>query len=370
MRIGILTFQRALNYGAILQIYALQETLKSFGHQVEVIDYRQPFIENIYSPFYIKRYYSKNPIRIIKLFIKDVLTRRERIERRNKFAIFISTNLLLSSTIAINSETIPGDYDVYVHGSDQIWNAKLTGGYDLVFFGEYKTKSESIKLTYAASMEANSLSETEKQLFTKYLEKFNYISVREKSLINILQPLTKNRICNVVDPTLLADPSIWDNIIVKPNIKNKYVLIYQNGVNENTLKIANNIANQIGATVIQISSWINTIDTNRSYPTPGEFIGYLKYADCIITTSYHGTTFALIFKRPFYTIVSGEKSDIRYISLLDSLGLNQRIISNGIIPQFSEINYSENVNNKLNEYRHQSFLFLQRCSLLSADNAK
>lgn len=362
MKIGILTFHRALNYGAVLQAFALQQVIKSMGHDVEIIDYRQPYHEKIESHFYWDRIWSRNPFKFLWRILQEIILWKPRQQMIDNFTQFANNSLLISSHPCYNINDIPPNYEMYIHGSDQIWSSQLTGGLDVVFLGAYKKKSDAILISYAASMQMKPIPESEKRIFTEHLNKFNYISVREKSLIDILQPLTLHPIHNVVDPTLLSDLTVWDKIIVKPKIEDKYVLIYQVAVNENTLNIAKKIATDIGAKVIQVSAWINASDTNKKYPTPGEFVGYLKYAACVVTTSFHGTTFSLIFNRPFYTILSGAKSDIRFTSLLEQIGLKERIIWDGIAPQFSEIDYSK-VDSKLDKYKQSSFSFLEKCSL-------
>lgn len=364
MKIGILTFHRAHNYGAVLQAFALQEVLKEINCSVEIIDYRQPYIEKIYKSFNLQRILSKNPIKLGLKCHEEIFLIKKRKQIAKIFSDFREIYLQISHSSINKINDFPIKYDVIIHGSDQIWNKKLTGGYDSIFLGGYNKLGDSKIIAYAASMELIELNNYDNNILEKNLEKFSCISVRETAIVNLLQPLVRNKIVKVVDPTILADASIWDKILIKPRVTRKYVLVYQNGLNEKTHEIANDIAQQIGASVIIISSWANKNDTNKNYATPGEFVGLIKYAACIVTTSFHGTTLSIVFKRPFYSVISGEKSDIRFSSILDDLNLTNRLIKNGIAPSFSEIDYST-ILNQLNEMKQYSEKFLKNSLIQS-----
>ena len=130
MKIGILTFHCAHNYGAVLQCYALQEMLKGMGHTVEIIDYRPDYLRMPFDVINLHRIQSRNLLRLVKSIILETLSLSQRIIRHRKFDSFIKYYLNLSRSVGISS-----DYDVYVMGSDQIWNPKITNGFDGVYFG-------------------------------------------------------------------------------------------------------------------------------------------------------------------------------------------------------------------------------------------
>ena len=132
MKIGILTFHCAHNYGAVLQCYAMQEFLRSKGHDVEVINYRPNYLLKPYKIFNVKRFSSKKPIRILKGLILEFLLFPVRLKRFYGFENFINNKLILSKTVT--KESIPSNYDIYIVGSDQIWNPKITKGFDEIYF--------------------------------------------------------------------------------------------------------------------------------------------------------------------------------------------------------------------------------------------
>ena len=236
MRIGILTFHCAHNYGAVLQCYALQETLKGMGHNVEIIDYRPEYLIKPYDVINFKRISSPTILGQLKKCLLETVVLPKRLKRHKAFSRFINHKLNLSERVV--EDKIPIKYDVYVMGSDQIWNPKITKGFDAVYFGDFTYAKENRKyIAYAASMAVIELDEPSKCYLSNALSNFNAISVRERQLVPLLQPLLKNKIDVVLDPTLLVNPEIWENIARSSHIKGKYVLVYQIRRDANTLRI-------------------------------------------------------------------------------------------------------------------------------------
>ena len=358
MKIGILTFHIAQNYGAVLQCYALQETLKSLGHEVEVIDYRPDYLVIPYKWFDIHHFISKNPITFCKKLFSETSMLRCRYLRYTAFRNFCIHNLNLSAKVL--NRRIPEKYDVYIMGSDQIWNPKITHGFDSVYFGYLGfSKGNKKYIAYAASMEAKEIDQQSQNFYKSALNNFNAISVRENQLGILLKPLTDKNVEVVIDPTLLADSNVWTKIIKKPTINQKYVLVYQTRVHDRTLQIANNVAKQIGATVIEVASYIYKSKHVLQTVSPEEFLGLVKYASCIVTTSFHGTAFSVIFKRPFYCLRLTDGRDTRSESLLTSIGLIERMINPNIFPKFTEIDYNESFCKKIINVRKLSMHYLK-----------
>ena len=356
MKIGILTFHCAHNYGAVLQCYALQEVLKRMGHTVEVMDYRPAFLKTAYDIVSFRRIYSRNPLKILKSLVSEFLCLPERIRRYKGFDRFIKNRLRLSSP------DIPSDCDVYIMGSDQVWNPKITKGFDPVYFGNFQfAKANKKYVAYAASMEACALAPEAIDFYRKSLCNFDSISVREKQLAGLLQPLSEKPIETVLDPTLLAEAEIWHKIAKRPKFNGKYVLVYQVGRNGNTLKIASSIAQEIGAVVIEITAEIFASFNRRKLQceSPEEFLGWIKHASFVVTTSFHGTAFSIIFNRPFYCIELKKNGNTRCRSLLSSIGLENRLISVLDMPRFSGLDYSY-ANSCISKLQAQSQSFLTK----------
>ena len=328
MKIGILTFHCAHNYGAVLQCYALQEVLKRMGHEVEVIDYRPKYLLQPYKVFDTSRFVSKKGMKLIKAIIKEFLLLNKRIGRYNAFRCFIKRRLNLSSKVI--DKNIPSKYDAYIFGSDQIWNTQITHG-DSIFFGNFPfEKGNKRYVAYAAStgLEDIFLRGSMVDSYRQLLHNFDFISVRENQTISQLQSLTDKRIELVLDPTLLLSAQSWDAIVERPRINKKYVLIYQVRIDKNISVIANRIAKEIGAIVVEVSAWLQPFHGSNVYQceTPEEFIGWIKHSACVVTTSFHGTVFSLIYNCPFYYVDFENSKDYRVKSLLSELKLENRII--------------------------------------------
>ncbi len=359
MKIGILTFYCAHNYGAVLQAYALQEHLKSLGHQVEFIKYEPEYLLSPYrispklrgrSSFYV----------VMKGIVKSLLTIFYSVPRRNAFNRFISEKLNVSTRSVTTVDDISG-YDAYIVGSDQVWNPKITKVYDPVYWLDIKDRN-CLKISYAASISQNELIAGQEDKVSKFLSNIDSISVREKQAQELLQPLVNKQIETVLDPALLVDLSVWENLGLTRPTSEKYVLVYYVGYSPSIDRIANNIAKEIGAKVVTLVPHPTFKNKKGKIQTasPIDFVRYFKYADFVVTSSFHGTVFATIFNRPFYTVeIKSLKggSSTRMKSLLSDLGLDSRLVDEDSSPKSSSIDFAF-PNKKLEELRAKSRAFL------------
>lgn len=345
MKIGILTFHRANNHGAVLQCYALQTYIASLGLDVEVIDYRQPAIERTYNTFNLKMLCRKvlHPIDFLR-YIKNF---PNRIMRNYRFKKFRNNSLHLSPVYTGKGMLY---YDIVFHGSDQIWNPKLTGGkLDRVYLGFYRQKDHGKKIAYAVSFEDKCISEDEATAYNEGMKNFEVISLREPSLGKILSPLTEKKIHFVVDPTLLLQRTHYDKIAEDIDEKDKYVLVYAVGPKSLALKIAHRVANERNLKVIDIS--------NKNI-TPYMFVGYFKHASFVVSVSFHGTVFSLLYNKSFYTVATGKTSDVRYYDLLEGLRLKSRCVT--CMPnEITDVDYTS-FDTDLEEYIHESKNFIRQ----------
>lgn len=358
MKIGILTFHCAHNYGAVLQAYALQEYIKSLGYDVEIIDYRPKYISE---KFRIIPNLSKEKI-TLKLLLIIISTLYIRFIRFIRFKSFIFKKLNLSVNVSASNIENNG-HDIIIIGSDQLWNPKITNGFDDVYFACFNAFGQKVKvISYAVSMGLLGLTIEQKIYLSEKLNNFNALSVREYDLKELLTPLTTKKIHHVLDPTFLLRQGKWNLIASVPKIKKKYVLIYQVSFDESLMKIATEIAKQTGAIVIEIAAWVGgRIKKNKKqYCSPEQFIGYIKDAVCIVTSSFHGTAFSIIYNRPFYFVnINNLKdgSNSRILSLLSMLNLSDRCIMPEGLITYKSIEYSS-INIKLEELRGQSIDYI------------
>lgn len=344
MKVGILTFHRANNYGAVLQCYALQTYLTKIGLDVEVINYKQSTIEKTYSTFSYVLFCEKisHPIDLLR-YLKNIPNRFVRNYKFNKFR----NNLLNISRIFTSNEILP--YDIVFHGSDQIWNPKLTGNIlDKIYLGFYKQNVNGKKIAYAISFENKQIPKELASVYRLGMKNFNAISLREHSLKVLLAPFTDIELRTTVDPTLLLSRKDYDTIAENVNEKHPYVLVYTIGPKKLALEIAYRIAEERNLKVIDI--------TNMNI-TPNKFIGYFKYASFVIAVSFHGTIFSLIYNRNFYTIATGQTSDVRYYDLLNNIQLESRCI-NCMPNEITDVDYTSFESN-LNKYIKSSKDFIK-----------
>lgn len=324
MKIGILTFHCAHNYGAVLQCYALQQYIKNIGYEVYVIDYKPSYLK--YGLFIWYNWISLNPLKCVAKIYFQIRTFSIQYKRFISFNRFIKHRLNIKK---LDLSIQQSDIRCFILGSDQIWR-KNHNVFDPIYFGNFKAAQGHKLISYAASMGLNSLSTTEAIQIQKWLNKFSKITVRETSLKSLLTCLITQPIDLVVDPTFLLNSQEWDKISIKPTISKPYILIYQVIEHPETYKTAYQVAQDLGQLeVIEIASKIKNNHINHQViydATPEEFIGWIQNARFIVTTSFHGTAFSLIFKKAFVCIKQNRPSDLRIESILSQNNLLNRFI--------------------------------------------
>lgn len=324
MKIGIFTFHGAINYGAVLQAYGLQEYLKSLGHEVRIIDYRPDYLMSQHRMF---RWHYKNDSSLmmnVTWLIRECFVLPIRFIRKLKFSRFINKYLNLYSWNADLNV-----FDVFVFGSDQIWNPTITGGFDNIYFGDFPAARDKILVTYGASVgNIQHLSRHDSIYFKSKLLPFHYVTVREKSLADFLK-IECDIIAKVVpDPVLLAGKGIYDNLAIAAKEKSPYLLLFTLGRYDYAANCAYEIAKQKQLKIIEVvSSHESIFNTNvKQTLAPDEFLGYLKNASFVVTSSFHGTVFSILFNKSFKVVIGENKNDERIISLLNDRGLLNNLI--------------------------------------------
>ena len=357
MNIGILTFHRAYNYGAVLQCYALQQYLLSQGHNVEVIDYRQPWIDACFKPFsfLMFKHCLHHPKLMYRYFVsfkrrKDVLSKRKKY-----FTAFRDKHLLISSNPVKAKYEMP-DYDAYIIGSDQLWGLLCLGEkFDDVYLGQFPHKSSSKVIGYAISSDIKSIEKlTEDGRIAKVLKCFSAISLREKNIADKVRSITGNDIPITVDPTLLAEEHLWSPLVNDDWKKQKYVVIYQVRGVPKYKKVLYEKAREIASA---ISNDCKIIDLSYMSYSVTNFISIIKFASFVVTTSFHATVFSIIFKKPFYAIRLNDGRDNRYVDLCAALGLSNQCIEADAGDINLTVDYSH-VGERLQILNRQSKIFL------------
>lgn len=355
MKIGILTFHCAYNYGAILQCYGLQQYLKSLGHNVFVIDYRPSYLVKGYRRHSWRNWICSNfKLTLHKLKTEPFLWSTRSL-RYDTFCEFINNNLKLYPYYKGMDYS---EFDALILGSDQIWEAPITGGkFDPVYFGE---DAKCKIISYAASNKSNELSSAEKQWYKRYLSSFYRIGVRERTLQCLLSSFIEKPVFLNVDPTILASNYLLDSIKNNQKAKDKYVVVYEIVEHQEVFDIAKDYANNINARVIILDAEIKADNKSLRDQTasPEDFVNYIRYAECVFTTSFHGTAISILCKTNFYSFKQHNSSDQRISSLLEQLDLSNRFVEMHNTPKEINIDYSKIVD-KLKELTNASREYVQ-----------
>lgn len=332
MKIGILTFYYCKNYGAFLQAFALKSHLESLGHYVFFVDYKMNSLLKRYAlfPYYKERSLMGN----IKANLCSLFRMQDRLIRIRRFEDF-SKKYFTDKTIQNRS-----DADLIIVGSDQVWNPKLTYGYDEMYYGILSEKYGIPHYTYAVSCPAALLDSS----VNAYLYNFKRIGVREQNLQVRLKELFHIESDINIDPTLLFTSPIYDKLIEnQPVLAQKYLLSYNLMSNKRQSEYALEYARERKLVCIGMR------DKRFQTAGPLEFLSFIKHAEFVLCSSFHGTVFSILFHKKFLCFLSGDERDERIESLLKSLNLEQ-CICNGDKMEFPDVNWGE-VDRKLEAMR-------------------
>lgn len=337
MRIGIITWFRYENYGTKLQAIALQKYLRNMGHNVELLDFELDDGNNKHN----KQPQKSLKERLInKLEWKVYFRQKEKYEdafekRSSKFRTIIENECILSKRIESESDyvKVANSYDLLICGSDQIWNPSWFHPYYYAALDGVKTN----KIAYAPSIGVSRIPEIQLELYRTALEKFEAIAVREKSASALLSEVYQKDITSVVDPTLLLNSEDWDKVsgIKERIVKEDYILCYFLSDNLHHWKATKRIAKKKNKQLVIIPqrglSYIQKGITCREAGI-GEFLNLVKYADSVITDSFHATVFSMIFNKSFFVFERHNPSEFnnqnsRIYSILNEMGASDRLIS-------------------------------------------
>lgn len=353
MRIGIVTFCNAYNLGGALQAYSLWKCLEELGNDSELIDYHCPAIDAMHRLRPVFRTGIRMKSRIYNLVYNAVFfPRRIRYQRFQKYA---------KRSKPYNREIIGqtnGKYDVFVTGSDQVFNLKLTGG-DTTYFLDFV--ETGIKMAYAASL-GTFLSEKKGQ-YQQLLGTFACLSVREKSAAVLLEEEMGIRADVMPDPVFLHTGKEWVKLlgIRVRNQTEKYVLVYALFEKKELYQLANAVAQKNGFKVIVVTKALRPLGRADRYlrnTGPKEFVELVANADYIVTNSFHGTAFSLIFEKQF-TAVLPPVAPERIVDLLTDLDICDRTVLESDRILHDTINYA-NILPKMKRLKEHAVQWLTR----------
>lgn len=326
MRIGILTYHACHNYGACLQAFALQQTIKSKYKDCSIIDYQTSKLIDINHPFCK---IPKHPKEMIKNLTRAVyyapLKRREWL-----FEDFINNVLGLTPRCSNDDDVkaISETFDCVVCGSDQTWNLDPSIRYETPLYYMNFTKKQR-RITYATSFGSwvKHFPEREEELIP-WIRQFDRLSMREESGVQMLR--SKGLECEwVLDPTLLLHQEDYDGIVDGRIVDEPYVLLFSwNGAKE-AVELTKMVSKKLGCRAFYIvpppRAMFCGIERKLDVG-PRQFLSLVKHAEFVITNSFHGTVFSTIYQKPFISAIQN-KVDPRRASLMKQFGLEDHLMS-------------------------------------------
>lgn len=325
-KVGIVTFHKACNYGAVLQTYALQRKLQEVfnNDDVKVIDYYCPAIEDRTSPFYLVK--DGNPIKNILRFIYLFFPKYK---KYRVFSDFRQTYLCETGKKYENDNfsSLDNEFNVIFVGSDQVWNLKSTGNDKNYFLNQIG--DNTLKCSYAASFGFTEIVHDYYDDILPLVKRFDYISLREN--IGIEELFNKNGLSAVinVDPTMLLNSSDWDCLVKnEKRIDNDYILLYCVLKTKKLISFTKQLSRQTGLPVYSISNHSDYSDfIQLKSASVEEFVSLIKNAKYVITTSFHGTVFSILYHKQFVTeLDTVSHRNTRVENLINILSLENRSV--------------------------------------------
>lgn len=360
MKIGILTFHNADNYGSVLQAYALKNFVESLEDVTEcsIVNFMPPNQEKLYA-VYLKNNSLKNVIKNLRAFCFRKLLKN----RKESFKKFRQSRLKINdaaSEFKSVEERRLSDFDAMIVGSDQIWNPRSNDFSLFYFVPEFNGK----KIAYAPSFGNGTINDFEKDSIRETvgnaLRAFDYVSARETSGVSIIDQLSGKKAITVMDPTLLIGDK-WNEVASDYEKDEKYIFFYAIDYNPEAIEMVKKTSKKTGLPVKVIFS------SNRVYRTlgkgfdwvkatsPEDFLGLIKNAQLVLSSSFHGTAFSVIFRKKFYALEAHRNGaiykDQRIHNLLSKIDLEDRIITSSDIDNMAQNDFLKDIkyNNSLIE---------------------
>ena len=335
MKISVITLHTVNNYGSALQTYATQTVLQKLGHTVEFVDYWRK--DNAGEGAVDKALKSPSMQKIRFLWDWSELSRSAvRIPlrfllacKRRPMQDFLKARVNLTSHTYYSMDDLLKDTpqaDVYMTGSDQVWNSIWNQGIEKPYFLEYAPEGKK-RVAFSASIGRTELSADEIPETVSMLKKYSAISVREESAVTLLKALGIEAQL-ILDPTLMLSGREWEKIAEVPKAKKPYLLIYQLNGNRQMDRFAVNLAKRKGWDVVRICFAVPVIQRGVKCvisPSVEHLLGYLLHAECVLTDSFHATAFSLNLGRDFICILP-KRFGTRIESILKLTGTENRLL--------------------------------------------
>lgn len=327
MKICTITCHDVYNVGASLQAYALQTYLKSLGHDVKIIDYKPDYLSKHYRLDIVGNPKYDKPLLKQAYLLAKLPGRLRILPRKKAFDGFTAKYLDLTKRYTSNEELKkePPEADVYFAGSDQIWNPLFPNGKDPAFYLDFVQRG--VRASYAASFAVDEFPQQLREVTAQYLDRFDYIAVREKSGLSVLKMLGITNAVTVLDPVFLLDRSQWEAMAERPEgCEAPYLLVYDFDNSASVRRLAENIAAETGWKIYSIFE-LPYAERCFSLCGPETFLGLVQGAAFVLSNSFHATAFSVIFEREFAVVERTEKINTRMRDFTALLGLSDHMVT-------------------------------------------
>lgn len=325
MKIKTITCHDVYNAGASLQAYALVTYLNSLGHRAEIIDYKPDYLSLHHSLSVIGNPRYNRPLLREAYLLAKLLGRLKAKcgPRKRRYDQFRREYLPLTRRYNSFSElqASPPKADIYLAGSDQIWNCLFQNGKDPAFYLAF-APDDAVQASYAASFATEDIPDEWKEQVSIWLHGLDAISVRERSGVEILNRLGLNGQA-VMDPVFLLERTQWEALALPMESKQPYLLVYDFDNNPEIARTAKELAEKNGWKILTLQK-LPYADRCVENAGPREFLGLIRGAQYVLSNSFHATAFSLIFQRPFLVFDRSEHINTRMRDLMKTVGLDSR----------------------------------------------
>ena len=324
------------NYGACLQTYATQETLRKLGCDVQILNYeyrsenrKDPFLNIMRKRFKNIPHYLFHYFQIMDFKAKKKLSARAFHQFRSEMLNIMEEKFYEAKEISKKNFL----FDVYVAGSDQIWNPTFYGCCNPVYYLDFVC-NEAKRISYASSIGVSVMPEEYVDEFRRLVLHFDAVSIREKKGSEIVEKLCQRNVPTVLDPTLLLTDKQWDAVCSKPIIDGEYIFCYLFSDNPAYNLVKKKLKKELNCKIVSIPFVFREAESNDEkvyHAGPAEFISLIKNAKMILTDSFHATAFSITYRKDFLVLERQNKKiktnmNSRIYSIIGMLGIQDRLI--------------------------------------------
>lgn len=351
-KVAIMTFSYSQNMGTLLQAYALKEYIEKQGFICDLVRYRK---------------FDRKPFETIKGIpdaIDTALHIFSGIRKISKIDKFRQDYLSFTPKVCETAEdmqVLNQDYDIFVAGSDQIWNVHkgIVKPYFLTFVNKEKTK-----IAYSASFGLSTLPEQYKEEVKTYLKEFDAISIREQTGMEIANALVVRDYTKTIDPVFLKPRGEWESLCGERKLQGDYIFVYPTQITDLLQETVIKAKQELGCKVYSLF-YFKGVDKSLKDSDPIDFINYIRYAKLVIASSFHATAFSLIFRKNL-RVIPHKETGSRVVDLLTEIHLSKCLVEADRQCDFCEISYEE-ANSVLEEMKNNSEQFLKNALMKSKE---